>query len=402
MRNRGGLRENPMGQPITPQQLVTSKGHIDRLEIKARISNSTKNLPYVYPGGATIDNHAIKNHDVLLMKKHNKIIKRLKNHPNMLYVSSCNGLNYGDVNGNAELKSQQYIFAGVSLENLDYNNQRTGSGGAAIISGITDVQNTGPFKIPVASLVMWSLSALPEKGLKGVSSRNQYMGQPSGKALPILEEYDPLNVSGSISGIWFMLNGKKTRDFPGVKDVTFQDTRKNPYTVHGRTTTITGMQNAAVAVRDGLMSQVLLGIFGMLKTGGSVAKSLKDAVNGANDAIIQTNLLNIAKQLGMFEGVNSNAQSVLQYMVGNNLGLFGSSKGYSSPAVRKTLQNFKLRHVAGDPRRVINRDFDIMTRESMSILFGGISAADAKRRERIIGISQKTAEAGESMPIFIK
>ena len=291
-RNRSSLR-SALGAPETPQQVITTKGHLDRIAVRAAINNSRDHTLAArsYPGGGITDNHVIQKHDVTVGFRSQRVMKRLLNHPNLKVFVGFNGFNYQHYPTDNHI-TRAIMFTGVALDIETYDANRKDSGLALQIGGIYTITNTGNYNLKPGQLARIRVPPTGRGGRGGVPMSQLPMdawnpGEPRGKLPVLIEPYNPrdMNMVWTAAYATMFRSADYARDAcPGILGAPYRqmyDERAGPSNDMRRNTS---HQDEAGAVKYGMFGIVMQAVFalvteGYLQPGDSLRSSTPNAAD---------------------------------------------------------------------------------------------------------------------------
>lgn len=398
--NRGAL-----GSPATPQQVVTSKGRLDRIAVKLRMNNGSSNRTTgnIYPGGAVKDNHSIVTHDVTLMQRFKPVYNRLRNHPNLQVIASFNGMDYSKYQ-TQEHVNRAFFFSGIALGKEAYDSTTSDSGIALLIGGVYTINVSGPFTFRPGDEVMWMAAPLPRRGNSGVSFSEWNVGTPQGKRTPLIVPYRATDTHTILAGTYATISRPNNdSNYPGVKglDVNrYYDTTAGP---NRKMRVNTSFQDEAMGIKYGLLSQCLFFMFGLIKEG-----LFDDEVNPDKSTEFAANTIKgIAKKLGIYAKnptpvQSTNLMKVLDHMYGPHANEVSGSRWPDIKEVYK--QAFGHGHHDVSRRSgLANIDHVLFTmaHDSLGMVMDTAAIGIEERRSNKIGVAGNNAEPGQGLALFL-
>ena len=405
MFNGKGRRSNrgALGQPATPQQVVTSKGRLDRSTIKTRKSaaGTSGGSGNIYPGGGLGDNHTIMPHDFTLMKKHASSTRRLRSHPNYLLLASFNGMDYGKYPSHEHV-NRAFIFSGIALARDAFSGNSTDSGIATLIGGVYTINLTGRFKVHPGDLLMWNAPRLPNFGNTGVSRQEWNVGDPGGKRVPLIVPYRAMDTHTIIGGIYATIRRSSgAQSYPGISGAPLSQYYNETAGPSRKMRLNTSSQDEAFGFKFGLASQGLFFIFGLARQG-----LLDD--NGPMDAgEAGRYIMKIATKLGLFdknqtENKKANMMAVFDYMFGPHINEVRGNRW------REVEQDFKNAFPQGftgrGPKSTLNTlqsQLYRMAYDSLSMVVDTVAVGVTERRARMFGTAGNHAEPGQGVTVIL-
>lgn len=404
-KSRRGLR-SALGAPATPQQVVTTKGFLDRKMVAQRIRNSqdSRLAQQSYSGGGILENHTIKPHDVTVGLKRQRHVQRLLNHPNVHCLASFNGERFADLPTDYHTQ-QAYRFTGVALQGEGYTGNRADSGLALQVGGIYTILNSGPGDIKPGMEVCWRV---PPTNRGGSDAPMQELpmaawnpGEPRGKLPPIIMEYNPRDATMLLRGAFvsvFRSSDLNDEASPGIRGLPFQQYYRVGIGRHRELRYNTHHQDEAMALKFGLVPMALMMVYGLVKAGliqGTGA-------GGRNAGAV---VRSVARWCGLFEPRATDQQN------DNLLLLFSYSmwRHVDDPVIRDAVtaqyrQDFRSGFKAGSNEPTENfgsldGNLVLAFHDAPQILFGGMIGAYHEERGNIIGIAQNEARSGEGLAV---
>lgn len=397
--NRGAL-----GAPATPQQVVTSKGRLDRVSVKERILNGSQSggTGRIYPGGSVKDNHAIMPHDVTLMKRYKKIQRRLRNHPNDQYLASFNGEDYSKYPSHEHV-NRAFFFTGIALGKDAYDSSVSDSGIATLIGGVYTINVSGPFAFSSGDEVMWTAPRLPKTGQTGVMYNTWNMGDPVGKRTPLIIPYRAVDNHTVLASTYATIKRSvKSSSHPGIKGASMSQYYNTTEGPNRKMRFNTSSQDEAFGIQYGLVSQSMFFLFGLLVEGLFPGKEEKMSASEAGQFIRR-----ISETLGVFkknrnEKQSSNLMNVLDYMYGPHANEVSDNRW---PSVKETYKNAFITGFdsKGSPKETLNTMDSYLYRmvfDSMSMLWDTPAIGVEERRSNKIGVAGNNAEPGQGLTVI--
>lgn len=400
--NRGAL-----GAPAVPQQVVTSRGRLDRTGVKQRMNNgrSSGGNGYIYPGGAVKDNHSIVTHDVTLMHRYRPVFNRLRNHPNLQVLSSFNGMDYSKY-PTQEHVNRAFFFTGIALGKDSFDSTTSDTGLALLIGGVYTINVSGPFAFRPGDEVMWMAPSFPGKGSTGVSYAEWNVGTPKGKRDPLIIPYKATDTHTILAATYATIGRiADNSNFPGIKGLDVNQYYNTTAGPNRKMRYNTSFQDEAMGIKYGLLSQCLLFTFGLIREG------LLDDVNVTDTSVgnAGTAIKKIATHLGIYEKNPNSSQStnlmkVLDYMYGPHANEVSGSRW---PRIKTEYQqafehgydkstNTPLARFSN-----LNSKLYVMTHDSMGMVMDSAAIGIEERRANRIGVAGNNAEPGQGLTVIL-
>ena len=396
-----------LGSPATPQQVINTRGHIDRLLVRRALLNSGDHVRQsrAYPGGGIKDHHVIMPHDVTIGQRHQKVVQRLLNHPNLKVIASFNGMTITDFPTDNHI-ARAFMFTGVALDSESYDANRKDSGLALQIGGIYTIKNTGMYTLKPGQMAKWSPPPT-NRGIPGGRPMSQVpqatfvVGDPRQKLVPIIEPYDPMDMGGAMTAAMatmFRSAQLPETGSPGILGAPYRQLYQAD--VVGELRRNTSHQDEAMAIKFGLFPLCLRVIFGLIDMG-----LLQGGAGGTGTEVAGNTLRAIVRRTGLFETNPTTAQTtqlrtVMAYLFGNH-----------SPAV-KVAGNVEARirgqFPAGYDRRQQPVQGDFFTEDAniaraladaLPLTAGLINNAAQEERANILGKVLNNAMPGEGAAV---
>jgi hypothetical protein len=409
--SRSTLR-SALGSPATPQGVINTKAHIDRVLVRQCMINSGDHIlqSQSYSGGGLRDNHTIQKHDVTLGLRSQNVVQKLLNHPNLKVIAAFNGFNYRNYPTDNHI-ARAFFFTGVALDIETYDANRKDSGLALQYGGVYTILNTGSYTLKPGMLVRWRPPPTG-RGIPGGVPMSQLPmdswnpGDPRGKLFPIIEPYNPRDFNDSLTGMFatvFRSASYAQDESPGIKGAPFSqlyDTAAvGPNKDMARNTS---HQDEAMGIKYGLVGCVLQGVFALYQMGminfnpgGAARADAAGAGRGVRD---------IAERLGLFStDEDPTAEQELRTLLA-----YVFWKHVPSTVVQQSVdQQYRAAFSDGFSRGLrpvdnyMNTDANMarMFTDSLSNLFGCVNGAAQEERSSIIGKQLNEAQPGEGATV---
>lgn len=401
--SRATLR-GALGSPATPQQVINTKGHIDRLLVRDAIRNAGdhKLAATSYGGGALKDHHTIQPHDVTLGLRSQVIVQRLLNHPNLKVISAFNGLNYAKYPTDNHI-ARAFTFTGVALDVETYDANRKDSGLALQIGGVYTILNTGSRTLKPGMLARWRPPPTNRGMPAGVPMSQLPMdnwnpGDPRDKLFPLIEPYDPRDMNAALTSAYatvFRPSSYADNESPGIKGAPYRwlyDADAGPGRNMRRATS---HQDEAFGLKFGLLGAVLQGVFALIKMGLIRANGGEDA-GGAIRRIVDA--------IGLFEENSGAKEAQLEELLAHIMWRHVPSMQVVADVSNSYTTAFSGGFIPGTSRpkesfRDIEANIARLFTDSMSNLAGCINGAAQEERANILGKVLNESMPGEGATI---
>ena len=404
--SRSTLR-SALGSPATPQGVINTKGHIDRVLVRQMMINAGDHIlqSQSYSGGGLRDNHTIQKHDVTLGLRSQNVVQKLLNHPNLKVIASFNGFNYRNYPTDNHI-ARAFFFTGVALDIETFDANRKDSGLALQYGGVYTILNTGAYTLKPGMLVRWRPPPTG-RGIPGgvpmsqLPMDNWNPGDPRGKLFPIIEPYNPRDFNDALTGMFatvFRSASYAQDESPGIKGAPFSqlyDTAAvGPNKDMARNTS---HQDEAMGIKYGLVGCVLQGVFALYQMG---MIDFTD-VGARNDAAAAgRGVSGLANALGLFDTQEradgeQNLRTLLAYIFWKHVPSTVIQQSVSEQYGQAFRGGFSRGARPVDNFANPEANMARMFTDSLSNLFGCVNGAAQEERSAILGKQLNEAQPGE-------
>lgn len=403
-KSRRGLR-SALGAPATPQQVITSKGFLDRKVVAQRIRNSqdSRLASQSYGGGGILDHHTIKPHDVTVALRRQRHVQKLLNHPNVHCLASFNGERYADLPTDYHIQ-RAYRFSGVALQTEGYTGNRADSGLALQVGGIYTVLNSGPHDLKPGMQACWRVPPTG-RGVGGVAMNELPMaawnpGEPRGKLPPLIMEYQPRDATMVLRGAYhtvFRSANLNDDASPGIRGLPFQNYYRQGIGRFREMRYNTNHQDEGMAVKYGFLPMALMVVYGLVKAG-----KLRSATGSADAGGI---VRDIVSWCGLYkENATDLETDRLRLLLSYSMWKHIDDQVVQDAVTNQYVQDFRggFRAATGAPNGnygSLDGNIALNFQDAPNILFGGIIGAYHEDQDCIIGVVQNEARSGEGVAI---